>query len=126
MGRITNELQNLKETDIWSFILFALFKIRELPEFSAISELAYILDKNNLLKLCSIFGGMTITIPTITELENIIYTLLLYQYVDIEHYSYEEACLLLDQDNVDMRCIRQLYTKIRDLLNTYEFSNRGK
>ena len=125
MGRITTELNNLKETDIWSFILFALFKIREVPEFAAISELAYILDKSNLLRLCTVFGGMTLKVPTIDELENIIYGLLLYQYIDIEHYSQEEALKLLSQDNIDMRCVRQLYVKLKDLLSSYELTSRG-
>ena len=76
--KTTQELNNLKSQDIYSLILFALYKLREIPEYSTLSELAYIVDKENLLKLCEYFGGTTIHIPTIDELESILYSLLLY------------------------------------------------
>lgn len=126
MGRISNELNNLKETDLWSLILFALFKVREIPEFASLSELAYVLDKKNLLNLCALFGGMTITIPTINDLELMLYSLLLYEYIDVKHYSMDEALDMLDQDNIDYRDIKKNYLKVRDLLNQYSFSSRGK
>ena len=52
-------------------------KIKDLPEYSTLSELAYILDKKSLLKLCEYFGGITMTIPTIEDLENLTKSLLL-------------------------------------------------
>ena len=57
MALIKNNLNKLTESDIWSFILFALFKMREIPEYTSLSELVYILDKTTLLKLCEYFGG---------------------------------------------------------------------
>jgi hypothetical protein len=48
------------------------------PDYMVLSELVYVLDKDNLLKLCEYFGGSTIKIPTIKELESIVYSLLLY------------------------------------------------
>ena len=91
MSRPKTELDNLRTKDIYSLILFALFKLKDLPEYSALSELAYILDKENLLKLCEFFGGMTITIPTMQELESIVYSLVLYQYVNIDGMDYNDA-----------------------------------
>ena len=77
MGRIREELTKLKDVDVYSLILFVLFKARNVPELASLSELAYVLDKDNLLKLCEYFGGQTITIPTITELEELVYSLVL-------------------------------------------------
>lgn len=91
MSRPKTELDNLRTKDIYSLILFALFKLKDLPEYSALSELAYVLDKENLLKLCEFFGGMTITIPTMQELESIVYSLVLYQYVNIDGMEYNDA-----------------------------------
>ena len=51
MTKIKEELAKLKDSDIYSLIMFALFKIRDIPEYSAISELSYLLDKKNLLNL---------------------------------------------------------------------------
>jgi len=83
MSRTSNELLSIKELDIYSLILFALFKLRDIPDYLVLSELIYVLDKDSMLKLCEYFGGTTIHIPTIDELESILYSLLLYQYVDI-------------------------------------------
>ena len=66
--KIKTELENLKEKDIYSLMLFALYKAQEIPEYASLSQLAYILDKDNLLKLCEFYGGLTIKIPTVKEL----------------------------------------------------------
>ena len=60
-----NNLLAFDNTDIYSIILFIIFKIKKLPEYAALSELVYVLDKDSLLKLCEYFGGTTIKIPTI-------------------------------------------------------------
>lgn len=72
------ELDTLRDKDIYSLVMFALFKLRDIPEYSSLSELAYVLDRENMLKLCEYFGGLTIRIPTIDELESILYSLVLY------------------------------------------------
>ena len=117
--RIKEELLKLKEMDIYSLVLFALFKLRDIPEYSALSEMAYILDKKNLLKLCEFFGGMTITIPTIAELESLVYSLVLYQYVDIEGMDYEDAVKIIGHKSSDLRKVKSDYSKLRDILNQY-------
>ena len=66
---LRNELNKLTDSDIYSLILFALYKMNETNEYSSLSELSYLLDKESLLKLCEFYGGTTIRIPTINELE---------------------------------------------------------
>jgi hypothetical protein len=72
---IKTELNNLKNMDIYSLLLFTLYQCRKSDEYSSLSELAYILDKQNLLNLCEYFGGLTIQIPTIDELESLLNSL---------------------------------------------------
>lgn len=122
---IKNEFNNFKEADLWSFMLFVLFKIREVPEYSGISELAYVLDKKNFLSLCEYFGGLTIKIPTIDEMEILLYGLLLYQYVEVDKIGYDEACELLQNDNVELKDIRSSYNKLKNILGEYQLSPRG-
>ncbi len=122
--RIKERLLTFKDVDIWSLMLFTLYKIKDLPEYSPISELAYILDKDNMLKLCEYFGGLTIKIPTIDELEEIVYALVLYQYVNIDGMEYDEAVKLLGEKSSNLRNIKSGYLKVCDVLNTYEFSKR--
>lgn len=123
--KIKEELEKLKTVDIYSLLMFALFKIRDIPEYSTLSELVYLIDKENLLKLCEYFGGLTITIPTIEELESLIYSLLLYQYVDIEGMKYDDATELIGYKSSDLRKVKTDYTKLKGILMKYDF-NRDK
>lgn len=125
MGLISKELDNLKDSDIISFIFFTLFKLRDTNEYSAISELIYILDKDNLFKLCEYFGGLTITIPSIEEIETLLNSLLLYKYVDIDKLDFDSAISNL-KCNLNIRDIKKCYLKIRELLQEYSLTARGK
>ena len=123
---IKNELNNLKEQDIWSFLLFTLFKMRSVPEYSGISELAYILDKQNLLNLCEYFGGMTITIPKIEELESLIYALLVYQYTHVDKLDCESAFNKIESPHIDMKKVKECYRNMVEVLSDYDFMPRSK
>jgi len=109
----------LNERDTYSLLLFCLFKIREIPEYSVLSELVYVLDKPNLLKFCEYFGGMTITIPTIEELQWMLYALLLYQLVDIEKKDYSDAIKQVGCKAKDLRAVKSFYSKVHSLLDGY-------
>ena len=124
--RVKEDLAKLNEVDSYSLILFVLYKLREVPEYSAISELAYVLDKSNLLKLCEYFGGLTIKIPTIEELEEIVHSLLLYQYANIDNMSFEEALKLLGKRTTDIRIVKRNYKKIKEVLEQYTFKNESE
>lgn len=124
MATIKNELSKLKTTDIFSLLLFILYKIRDVEEYSTISELAYVLDKENLLNLCEYFGGITIRIPTIDELESILNSLLIYQYVNIDGHSYNDAIKKIGFDSHQLRKIKKDYNNIVSILDKYTFKSR--
>ena len=67
--KISQNINLLKEKDLYSIFLYAIYKNTQDPQYSTLSELIYTLDKKNLLNLCSVFGGCTIKIPTIDELK---------------------------------------------------------
>lgn len=123
---IKNELNKLKQIDIWSLMLFVLYKFQNIPEYSGLSELAYILDEKNLLKLCEYFGGQTITIPTIDQLEDTIYAMLLYQYIDIENIAPEEAILLINVDKAKEKTVKSCYKSLKLVMSTYDITSRSK
>ena len=124
MSRIKNSLDELKEKDVYSIALFCLYKIIGTPEYSSIGELAYILDKKNLLNLCEYFGGQTITIPTTDELETLFYALLLYQYVKIENIPYEKAVESIRYRVKNIRAVKLNYHKLVNILDDYSFQVR--
>lgn len=116
------EIAKLKTVDIYSLILFALFKLRDIPEYSTLSELVYVLDKDSLLKLCEYFGGLTLKIPTVEELESLVYSLLLYEYVNIENMSYKDACDIIGHSSKDLRKVKSDYNKLVEILDKYDFT----
>ena len=124
MPVIKEELNKLNKMDIYSLILFSLFKLRKIPEYSALSELVYILDKDSLLKLCEYFGGTTIKIPTIKELENLVYILVLYQYVSIEKMKYEDAVKIIGFNSSDLKRVKSDYKKLCDIIEEYDIKTR--
>ena len=122
--KIKKDLATLKDTDIWSLVLFALYKMKSIPEYSSLSELVYILDRSSVLKLCEYYGGMTIKIPTIDELEYLVYVLVLYQKVNIEHLSYDTAIKEIGFKSTELRRVKSDYSKICEVLDKYEFNSR--
>ena len=118
--RLKEEISKLKDVDIYSVLLFVLYKLREVPEYSTLSELSYILDKNSLLQLCEFFGGLTITIPTVDELESLVYTMMLYQYVNIDKIPYEKAVEIIGHSSCDLRQVKSDYIKLCDKLSKYD------
>ena len=107
-------------------MLFSLYLIRDIPEYAALSELIGVLDKDNFLRLCEYFGGLSIKIPTIEELEDMLYGLLLFQLVDIEKIDYDEAMSIFKEKNLNLKKVRADYNKIKSILNTFEFSARDE
>lgn len=112
-------LQKLREDDIWSLILFSLYKLYDVPELSTLSRMAYLLDRDNMLKLCEYFGGLTIQIPTIEDLEIITYTLMLYQLVNVEKQSFASAFQQISDKTDKYPQVKRYYTELVDKLSNY-------
>lgn len=125
--KIKTELQNLCEADIYSLMLFSLYKADNIPEMSALSQLSYILDKDNLLKFCEYYGGLTIKVPTIKELETMLHALLMFQLLDVEKRTDEQVRSELLKIEVDFDAVESRYIQLKGLLKDYNFvSGRNK
>ncbi len=120
MSNTRKDISALRSVDVYSLVLFTLFQMKQVPEYATLSELAYILDKQNLLYLLEYFGGMTITIPTKEELQLVINTLLVYQYVKVEKMSYQKALnMLVNVPKGQYKQIELLYGKVCEVLDKY-------
>lgn len=117
---MSRDFNLLKQADVYSLVLFALYQIKEIPEYTTLSELAYILDKDNLFNLLDYFGGTTIKIPTKRELQTIINALLIYQSVKLEKCTFTVALnKLSDVDSLQLKEIKSIYGKLCDILDKY-------
>lgn len=121
---IKKELDKLHTADIFSLLLFVLYKFNDIEEYSTLSELAYVLDKKNLLSFCRYFGGLSIKVPTLDELEDVIDTLILYQLVNIEHNTIDEAISKLGVEQGKTYKLRNKLAKVQEVLADYEFKTR--
>lgn len=119
---IRTNIENLKQTDFYSLLLFSLFKMTDHPEYSSLSQLAYVLDRENLLNLCEYFGGQTLKIPTMKELESLIYSLLLYQYVKIDNMEYNNALELIGHESCELRQVKKGYHSLCKIMEKYTFT----
>lgn len=118
---VKEKLESLQLTDVYSLILFAIYKIKDIPEYSTLSELAYLLNKDSLFNLLEYYGGTTIRIPTLKEFKTVIEALLLYQLVELEKMDANTAIKALDTSEVSLKDIRECYAKIAAVLVNYEF-----
>lgn len=121
---MTTNLDSLKERDVYSLLLFCLYKLQEIPEYSSLSELVYVMDKSNFLNLCEYFGGQTVKIPTINEVESLMYSLLLYQYVNIDHIPYKKAIDIIGKESHELREVKKNYRNLCKVLENYTFIAR--
>lgn len=118
---ISTELNNLTTNDIYSLMLFALYKLKDTNEYSSLSQLSFILDRENLLKLCQFYGGTTIYIPKIEELEAMLDALFMYQKVDIENNNEEEYLKSLKDKRCNIKDIQKNYGIVKEILKNYNF-----
>lgn len=119
---ISSSLDKLKSTDIYSLILFILYKLKDSEKYSTLSELAYLLDKDSLLRLCQYYGGLTITIPKIRDLEKVLDGLLLFQEVDLEHKDFDETISKFDMKKSEKESLISTYIEIKKTIENYRFN----
>ena len=122
---IQQALNSLDKDDLYSMLLFTLYKMRELPEYSVLSELSYVLDNNNLVKLISFFGGMTIRIPTLREMRLVTESLLLYEYVNLKGGNINEGLAVVCKKEFKQDEILEVYNKITEVVKNYDFERNA-
>ena len=118
---IKEALNRLNKTDVYSMLLFIIYKMRELPEYSTLSELIYVMDKDNLVKFVSCFGGTTIKVPTLDELRLVTKAMLLYQYVNLDNGDLQEGLEVICDKDYKKEDLLEVYMNIVSIASNYEF-----
>lgn len=123
---IKANLNSLHLSDIYSLMLFIIYKLQDISEYAVLSELCYLLDGSNLTRLLTYFAGKTITFPTEDEMTTMTNALLMYQYINIDGLSLVDAqAKLEDITPKQMTKITDLYLKILPIMRQYNI-DRGQ
>ena len=114
-------MNSLQLSDVYSLMLFVLYKLQDVPEYAVLSELCYLLDGANMTRLLTYFAGKTIQIPTAEEFSKVANAMLLYQYINIDGMSLVEAQAKLGKQNAKQRdATVDLYLKLLPVMKQYK------
>ena len=117
---IKKNLNSLHLSDIYSLMLFILFKVQEIPEYAVTSELCYLLDGANMTRLLTYFAGKTVTFPTETEMAIVTNALLMYQNINIDGDTFVAAQnKLKDLTKKEKDKVTELYIQILPIMKQY-------
>lgn len=125
-GNIIKALEQLDKKDIYSLILFALYRLKEIPEYSTLGELVYILDNENFIKLLNYYGGKTIRIPTVQELSSVLNALFVYERQQNSDLPLSDILKELGLDKTDKSTTIRALNIITELLEDYDFKRESK
>lgn len=117
---IKANLNTLHLSDIYSLMLFIIYKLQDIPEYAVLSEMCYLLDGANLTRLLAYFSGKTIKIPTEEEFATMANALLLYQYINVDGDTLVAAqAKLEDVTPKQVDKITELYLQILPIMRQY-------
>ena len=122
MKNIYSEINKFKTKDIYNLMLYILYKVSDDPQYSTLSQLSYILNKEDLLKLCSYYGGLTIKIPSIDELELMLNALFVFYEVDIQKQDMTKTLNNFQTTISERYKIKKAYSAIKNTLKDIDFS----
>ena len=118
---LVKSLEQLNEKDVYSLLLFVLYRLKDDKTYSILSELVYLLDKDSLFNLLSVFGGLTITIPKTSDLKLVTSGLLVYQLVNLEGKDLTTSIKDVKTGEFTESELREVYLKICDIIKDYDF-----
>lgn len=117
---IKKNLNALHLSDIYSLMLFILFKVQDIPEYAVTSELCYLLDGANMTRLLTYFAGRTVTFPTESEMAIVTNALLMYQYINIDGDTFTAAQNKLDKlTKKQKNKVTELYVQLLPIMKQY-------
>ena len=112
-NNIVDSLNKLKERDIYSKILMILYKLKDDDKYSTLSSLVWALDKENLLAFLTIFEGVELKVPKITDLKLIVGALQVYQLVQFESKDLNDALKDVLTSEMSLEDLKDAYFRIR-------------
>ena len=120
-SNILRALEELDKQDIYSLILFTLYRLKDVSEYSVLSELVYILDEKSFSRFLSYFEGQTLKIPKIQDLKNIINALLFYERKSNTDLTDDEILADLNVSEKEKDTLYETINLISEIIKEYDF-----
>jgi hypothetical protein len=120
-SNIIKALEEMDKNDISSLILFTLYKLKDVPEYSVVSELPYILDNDSFIRFLNYYGGKTIKVPTVEEFNDIVNSILVYATKENDNKTFDEACAEVGVPSKNKVPVLSTVKIVSELLNEYDF-----
>lgn len=124
-SNILKALEELNKPDYYSLMFFVLYKLKDVSEYSLLSELVYLLDGDSFARFMSYFEGQTIKVPKLEELKDITNTLLFYERKMNSNLSEEEIYKELNISKKDQAKIETILDLVSKILKEYNFKRDG-
>lgn len=115
-NNILASLNKLQEKDVYSLLLYVLYKLKDDDKYSTLSQLMWVLDKESLFNFLRIFEGVELKVPRLVDLKCIVACLQLYQLVNLEQKTFEEALIELDNKEFSEEELKKNYMKISKII----------
>lgn len=125
MKEIPINLDNLQKEDLYSVATALLYTLKDTPQYSTMSELFYILDYPNFIKLIKYYGGQEIRVPTHEEINEMLTVLLLYQYREVEELPWDECLKKVNADPDQSKSLRGKVNALVALLKDQDVGGRN-
>ena len=116
-NNIVDSLNKLKEKDIYGKILMILYKLKDDDKYSTLSSLIWALDKENLLSFLTIFEGVELKVPRITDLKLIVGALQVYQLVQFESRDLNDALKEVSTSEMPLSELKDAYFRINSIVS---------
>ena len=124
-GLINKNVSEIIKSDVYSLMMLLLYASDDNPKYSAINELAYILDEDSFLNFIKFYEGQTIKIPTIEELRYSLQTLLLFQYYKIEKQDWHTALKNAGFESEETFSAKRRLTEFIEYIDNHNFKLGG-
>ena len=120
-----DSFSEISKSDVYSLMMLLLFASDDNPRYSAINELAYLLDHDSFLNFIKFYEGQTIKIPPIEDLRNSLRTLMLYQYSKIDKMEWHDALQKAGFDLEDTFSAKRRLAKFVEYIDKHNFKLGG-
>lgn len=120
----TELVNNLRDRDVYSIICSLLYDLKDIPQYSTISELCYMLDVDSFLNLIQYMEGRTIKIPTKEEFADTMQVLRLFHYSEIEKRPWKDCVLLAGYESGSGKLAKNKLERLKKTLANTNIGNR--